>query len=293
MMITNSTEMLQKARAEHYAVPAFNVNNLEWAKAILQAGEKAQSPLILQVTSGAAKYMGSFRLAYDLIVDMHNALHITVPISIHLDHGTYFDALKTLGISYTSVMFDGSSLPLDDNLAKTATLRDLTKAQSVSLETEVGTIGGEEDGVIADGEIAPVDSAVAMAKAGVDMLAVGIGNIHGKYPKDWKGLNFEHLQKIDDAIFAALGKRIPLVLHGGSGIPDDQIRKAIQLGIAKVNVNTEGQLAFHQGLRDYILSDEDLQGKNYDPRILLTAGTDKLVDMCLDRIRVFGSENKA
>lgn len=292
-MITNSTEMLDKARKEHYAVPAFNVNNLEWAKAILEAAEEAKSPVIIQATSGAANYMGSFRLVYDLIVDMYHALNITVPVSIHLDHGTFYDAIKTLGIKFTSIMFDGSALPLDENLDKTKTLVKLAHAEDVSVEAEVGTIGGEEDGVIADGEIAPVDSAVKMAETGVDMLAVGIGNIHGKYPKDWKGLNFDHLKKIDQAIYNQTGKQLPLVLHGGSGIPDDQIRKAIQLGISKINVNTEGQLAFHQAMRDYVHSDKDLEGKNYDPRIFLKAGANALKEMCLDRIKVFGSENKA
>ncbi|ETO40632.1 Fructose-bisphosphate aldolase class II [Fructilactobacillus florum 8D] len=292
-MITNSVVMLQKARAEHYAVPAFNVNNLEWGKELLRAAEKLQSPVILQVTGGAAQYMGSFRLAYDLLVDLHEAMHITVPVAIHLDHGNYHQALETIGVGFTSVMFDGAKLPLAENLAKTNDLRTVTSQHQISLEAEVGTIGGEEDGLIANGEIAAIPDAVQMAQVGVDMLAVGIGNIHGQYPADWKGLNFAHLQKIDEAIFAATGKRLPLVLHGGSGIDDDQIRRAIELGIAKINVNTEGQLAFHDGIRKYVLADKDLEGKNFDPRIFLTAGSDQLEAMCEDRIRVFGSAGKA
>lgn len=292
-MLTNSTEMLNKARNEHYAVPAFNVNNLEWAKSILQAAQIAKSPVILQVTKGAADYMGSFRLAYDLIVDLHDALNITVPIAIHLDHGAYFDVIKTLGISYTSVMFDGSSEPFKDNLKNTKILRKLTNDLNVSLEAEIGTIGGEEDGVIGDGELASISEAVLMAKSGIDMLAVGIGNIHGKYPKDWKGLNFAHLRNIDKAIYEEIGRKIPLVLHGGSGIPDNQIAEAIKMGIAKINVNTEGQLAFHNGIRNYVISNQDLNKKNYDPRIFLKVGSNELIKMCLNRIAVFGSGNKA
>lgn len=292
-MITNGVDMLQKARAEHYAVPAFNVNNLEWAKAILLACEKMQSPVMMQVTGGAAKYMGDFKVAHDLIVDLYEALNITVPMAIHLDHGTEADVHEALQAGFTSIMFDGSALPLDENVKKTAEIADLVHAQDKQLEAEVGTIGGEEDGVIADGEIASLDDTLKMAETGVDSLAVGIGNIHGKYPADWKGLYLDHLKAITDMLSEKLGRDLPLVLHGGSGIPDDQIQEAIKLGIAKVNVNTEGQLAFHTAIRDFVLSDKDLQGKNYDARKFLQPGTEAIQAMCEDRIKVFGSQNKA
>ncbi|KRN46920.1 class II fructose-1,6-bisphosphate aldolase [Weissella viridescens] len=292
-MITNGVDMLQKARAEHYAVPAFNVNNLEWAKAILLACEKMQSPVMMQVTGGAAKYMGDFKVAHDLIADLYEALNITVPMAIHLDHGTETDVHEALQAGFTSIMFDGSALPLDENVKKTAEIADLVHAQDKQLEAEVGTIGGEEDGVIADGEIASLDDTLKMAETGVDSLAVGIGNIHGKYPADWKGLHLDHLKAITDMLSEKLGRDLPLVLHGGSGIPDDQIQEAIKLGIAKVNVNTEGQLAFHTAIRDFVLSDKDLQGKNYAPRKFLQPGSEAIQAMCEDRIKVFGSQNKA
>jgi len=292
-MITSSKEMLQKARENGYAVPAFNANNLEWVKAILTAVQKAQSPVIVQVTGGAAKYMGSFKLAHDLIVNMHDALGITVPVAIHLDHGSYSETQEAMAAGFTSIMFDGSSLPIDENLAKTAELAAELHPKHISLEAEVGTIGGEEDGIVAQGEMAPVEDAVAMAKTGPDMLAVGIGNIHGPYPDGWQGLHFDHLEKIDQTIQNELGIKMPFVLHGGSGIPDDQVKKAISLGVAKINVNTEGQLAFHKATRDFVLSNKDLEGKNYDPRKFLLPGTKAIEEMCLDRIAVFGSANKA
>ncbi len=291
-MIVNSTNMVKQAYSQHYAIAAFNVNNLEWAKAILLAAQEAQAPVILQVTAGAAHYMGSFRLAYDLIVDLHQALHITVPVAIHLDHGGYTDVLKTLGVGYTSVMFDGSSLKLTENIKLTDQIVKLAKPQAVTVEAEVGTIGGQEDGTIAQGELASLNEAIAMAKTGVDMLALGIGNIHGPYPDNWEGLNLAHLRTLATGIEDAIKEPLPLVLHGGSGIPDDQIKAAIQLGIAKINVNTEGQLAFHEAMRDYVLSGQDLVGKNYDPRRFLQPGLTAIKEMCLDRIRVFGSANR-
>lgn len=292
-MIVTSKEMVRQARDHHYAVAAFNVNNLEWAKAILLAAQEAQSPVILQVTPGAAHYMGSFRLAYDLIVDLHQALAITVPVAIHLDHGSYNAVLKTLGVGYTSVMFDGSARPLEENIRLTREVVALAQTQGVSVEAEVGTIGGEEDGTIAQGELASLDEAVAMAETGVDMLALGIGNIHGPYPADWTGLNLVHLKTLVSGMLAATKHSVPLVLHGGSGIPDAQIQAAIQLGVAKVNVNTEGQLAFHEAIRAYVLSGQDLEGKNYDPRRFLQPGVAAIKAMCLDRFTVFGSMQQA
>lgn len=292
-MITNGFDMLKKARAEHYAVPAFNVNNLEWAKAILLACEEMQSPVIVQVTGGAAKYMGNFKVAHDLIKDMHDALGITVPVAIHLDHGNYQDVQDAVAAGFTSIMFDGSALPLDENVQKVKAIANFVHDDQLQLEGEIGTIGGEEDGVIADGEVASLDDTLRLAQAGVDSLAVGIGNIHGKYPSNWTGLKLDHLKAIAEMISDEMGIEMPLVLHGGSGIPDDQIQAAIQLGIAKVNVNTEGQLAFHQAIRDFVLSNKDLEGKNYDPRKFLQAGTDAIQAMCVDRISVFGSANRA
>lgn len=292
-MITNGFDMLKKARAEHYAVPAFNVNNLEWAKAILLACEEMQSPVIMQVTGGAAKYMGNFKVAHDLIKDMHAALGITVPVAIHLDHGNYQDVQDAVVAGFTSIMFDGSALPLDENVQKVKAIANFVHDDQLQLEGEIGTIGGEEDGVIADGEVASLDDTLRLAQAGVDSLAVGIGNIHGKYPSNWTGLELDHLKAIAEMISDEMGIEMPLVLHGGSGIPDDQIQAAIQLGIAKVNVNTEGQLAFHQAIRDFVLSNKDLEGKNYDPRKFLQTGTDAIQAMCVDRITVFGSSNRA
>ncbi|MBM7616971.1 fructose-bisphosphate aldolase class II [Weissella uvarum] len=292
-MITNGVEMLQKARAEHYAVPAFNVNNLEWAKAIILACEKMQSPVIMQVTGGAAKYMGNFKVAHDLIADMYEALGATVPVSIHLDHGTYAEVDEALDADFTSIMFDGSSLPLEENVAKTSEVAKKVHIHNKQLEGEVGTIGGEEDGVIADGELASLEDTLKVAQAGVDSLAVGIGNIHGPYPDNWKGLNLAHLKSISDMLYDKLGYDLPLVLHGGSGIPDDQVQAAIKLGISKVNVNTEGQLAFHKAIRNFVQADKDLEGKNYDPRRFLETGTEAIQAMCEDRITVFGSNGKA
>lgn len=292
-MITNSTEMMQKARANGYAVPAFNANNLEWVKAILTAAEKTQSPVIVQVTGGAATYMGSFKVARDLIVNLHDALNITVPVAIHVDHGSYDESQAGVKAGFTSVMFDGSALPIEENTRTTAMLAKELHSMGISLEGEVGSIGGEEDGIIAQGEIAPIADAVRLAEAGVDMLAVGIGNIHGPYPADWQGLNLHHLADISNAITEDMGVDLPFVLHGGSGIPDDQIKQAIQLGVAKVNVNTEGQQAFHNATRAFVLSNQDLEGKNYDPRKFLLPGTEALEQMAIERIDVFGSANKA
>lgn len=292
-MITNSTEMLKQARANGYAVPAFNVNNLEWVKAILNAAQKMQSPVILQVTGGAAKYMGNYKVAHDLIANLHDALEVTVPVAIHVDHGSFDEVQAGIEAGFTSVMFDGSSMDIDENIATTTKLAKELHAKGISLEGEVGTIGGEEDGIVAQGEIAPIEDSVRMAEAGVDMLAVGIGNIHGPYPDDWEGLDLKHLSDISDAIKTDVGVELPFVLHGGSGIPDEQIQQAITLGVAKINVNTEGQLAFHQATRDFVLSDQDLVEKNYDPRKFLLPGTQAIEAMAIERIKTFGSADKA
>ncbi|HEY4399623.1 MAG TPA: class II fructose-1,6-bisphosphate aldolase [Lactobacillaceae bacterium] len=292
-MITNSLEMLQDARDKGYAVASFNTNNLEWTKAILLTAQAANSPVMIQVTAGAAKYMGNLKTAYHLIVDLHEALNITVPVAIHLDHGNYEDAKLAIELGFTSVMFDGSHFPIEENLAKTHEIVELAHAKGVTVEAEVGTIGGEEDGLVAVGEIAPVEDAVALINTGVDILAAGIGNVHGPYPANWKSLDFAHLADIQQAVDEATGRAVPLVLHGGSGIPDEQIQRAISLGVAKINVNTEGQLAFHKAVRDFVLSGEDLRGKNYDPRKFLAPGTNAIITAFTTRIDVFGSTGRA
>jgi fructose-bisphosphate aldolase class II len=242
---------------------------------------------------GAVKYMGGFKTVVDLIHDLHDDLNITVPIAIHLDHGDFEAAKAAIAAGFTSVMFDGSSLPIDENLAKTQEIVNLAHAKGISVEAEVGSIGGEEDGIIGGGEIAPIPDAVAMVNNGIDFLAAGIGNIHGPYPDNWKGLHLDHLKNITLAVNEAIGHEMPIVLHGGSGIPDNQIKTAISMGVSKVNVNSEAQLAFHEALREFILADHDLEGKNYDPRKLLATGVKGIESALTERIDVFGNANKA
>ncbi|WP_431060857.1 class II fructose-bisphosphate aldolase [Weissella paramesenteroides] len=293
MTIVSGKDVVSKARLSGYAVGAFNTNNLEWTEAILRVAQAQQAPTIVAASMGAIKYMGGFKTVADLIRNLDHELNITVPIAIHLDHGDYEAAKSAIAAGFTSVMFDGSHLPLEENLAKTREIVALAHAKGISVEAEVGTIGGEEDGIIGDGEIAPVEETIAMVETGIDFLAAGIGNIHGPYPDNWQGLHLDHLQKITTAIDEAARYKVPVVLHGGSGVPDDQIRTAISMGVSKVNVNTEAQLAFHQALRDFILADHDLEGKNYDPRKLLAPGVKAIENALVDRIAVFGSANHA
>lgn len=287
-MLVSAEEMLNKARDGHYGVPQFNINNLEWTKAILNACEEMKSPVILGVSMGAGKYMTGFKTVSAMVKAMVESLNITVPVSLHLDHGTYEGALACIDAGFSSIMFDGSSLPIDENIEKTKELVRIAKEKGISVEAEVGAIGGEEDGVVGMGECADPDQCAKIASLGVTMLAAGIGNIHGVYPANWPGLRFDVLE----AVRAKTGN-IPLVLHGGSGIPDDQVRKAISMGVAKVNVNTELQLSFAKATREYIEEGKDKIGKGYDPRKLLLPGYNAMIETCKDRIKCFGSEDKA
>ena len=287
-MIVSATEMLKKAKAGHYAVGQFNINNLEWTKAILLTSEEQKSPVILGVSEGAGKYMTGFKTVAAMVRAMDETLGITVPVALHLDHGTYEGVKACVEAGFSSVMFDGSSYDIDENVAKTTELVKLAHDNGLSIEAEVGAIGGEEDGVIGAGECADPAECKRIADLGVDMLAAGIGNIHGIYPENWAGLSFETL----DAIQQQTGE-MPLVLHGGSGIPDEMVKKAITLGVSKVNVNTECQLVFAQATREYIEAGKDKQGKGYDPRKLLAPGTEAIKAEVKAKIELFGSANKA
>ncbi len=287
-MLVSAKEMLEKAKAGHYAVGQFNINNLEWTKAILTAAQDMKSPVILGVSEGASKYMTGYKTVAAMVRAMDEVLGITVPVAIHLDHGEYEGAKKAMMDGYTSVMFDGSKYPIDENIEKTKEIISLAHARGVSVEAEVGSIGGEEDGVVGAGEIADPAECKRIADLGVDMLAAGIGNIHGKYPANWKGLAFDGLAKIQ-----ALTGKMPLVLHGGTGIPEGMIREAIHLGVSKINVNTECQLSFAEATRQYIEAGKDIQGKGYDPRKLLKPGTDAIYNTVIEKIKLFGSEGKA
>ena len=288
MAIVSAEKFVQAARDNGYAVGGFNTNNLEWTQAILRAAEAKQAPVLIQTSMGAAKYMGGYKVCKALIENLVESMGITVPVAIHLDHGHYNDALECIRVGYTSVMFDGSHLPVEENLEKAAKVVEFAHANGVSVEAEVGTIGGEEDGIIGDGELAPIEDAKAMVATGIDFLAAGIGNIHGKYPANWKGLSFETL----DAIQKLTGD-MPLVLHGGTGIPADMIKKAIDLGVSKINVNTECQLAFAAATRKYIEEGKDEQGKGFDPRKLLAPGTEAIKATVKEKMELFGSVNKA
>ena len=287
-MFVSAEEMLKKAVAGHYAVGQFNINNLEWTKEILLAAEEAKSPVILGVSEGAGKYMTGFKTVAAMAGAMIDELGITVPVAIHLDHGTYEGCMKCIEAGFSSIMFDGSKYSIEENVEKTKELVKICREKGMSLEAEVGSIGGEEDGVIGAGECADPNECKMIADLGVDMLAAGIGNIHGKYPANWKGLSFETL----DAVQKLTGD-LPLVLHGGTGIPDDMIKKAISLGVAKINVNTECQLAFADATRKYIEEGKDLQGKGYDPRKLLKPGADAIRATVLEKMELFGSVGKA
>ena len=287
-MFVTAEEMLKKAKAGHYAVGQFNINNLEWTKAILLAAEEAKSPVILGVSEGAGKYMCGYKTVAAMAEAMIDELNITVPVAIHLDHGSYEGCLKCIEAGFSSIMFDGSHYPIEENVEKTKALVAMCKEKGMSLEAEVGSIGGEEDGVIGAGECADPKECKAIADLGITMLAAGIGNIHGKYPENWQGLSFETL----DAIQQLTGD-MPLVLHGGTGIPDDMIKKAISLGVAKINVNTECQLVFAEATRKYIEAGKDLEGKGFDPRKLLKPGTDAIKAKVIEKMELFGSVGKA
>ena len=287
-MLVSASEMLKKAKAGHYAVGQFNINNLEWTKSILLTAQELQSPVILGVSEGAGKYMTGFKTVAAMVKAMDEELGITVPVALHLDHGTYDGCYKCIKAGFTSIMFDGSHYAIEENIEKTKELVAVAHAMGMSIEAEVGSIGGEEDGVVGAGECADPDECKAIADLGVDMLAAGIGNIHGKYPENWAGLSFETL----DAIQQKTGD-MPLVLHGGTGIPEDMIKKAISLGVAKINVNTECQLSFAAATREYIEAGKDQQGKGFDPRKLLAPGADAIKATVKEKMELFGSVGKA
>ena len=287
-MLVSAKEMLDKAKAGHYAVGQFNINNLEWTKSILLTAEECKSPVILGVSEGAGKYMTGYKTVAAMVKAMIEELNITVPVALHLDHGSYEGCLKCVEAGFSSIMFDGSHYAIDENVAKTTELVELAHKNGMSIEAEVGSIGGEEDGVIGKGECADPEECKRIADLGVDMLAAGIGNIHGKYPANWEGLSFETL----DAIQQLTGT-MPLVLHGGTGIPEDMIKKAISLGVAKINVNTECQLSFADATRKYIEAGKDLEGKGFDPRKLLAPGADAIKATVKEKMELFGSVGKA
>ena len=288
-MLVSAKEMLTKARAGHYAVGQFNINNLEWAKAILLTAEEMKSPVILGVSEGAGKYMCGYETIVGMVNGMIKGLGITVPVALHLDHGSYEGAYKCIEAGFSSVMFDGSHYPIDENIAKTKELVEVCNSKGLSLEAEVGAIGGEEDGVIGNGEVADPKECKMIADLGVTMLAAGIGNIHGKYPENWAGLRFDVLETISNEV----GADMPLVLHGGTGIPADMIKTAISLGVSKINVNTECQLAFAAATRKYVEEGKDLSGKGFDPRKLLAPGVEAIKATVKEKIELFGSANKA
>ena len=287
-MLVSATEMLKKAKAGHYAVGQFNINNLEWTKAILLTAQENHSPVTLGVSEGAGKYMGGYKAIVGMVNGMLEELKITVPVALHLDHGSYEHCYKCMDAGFSSVMFDGSHYPIEENVAKTKELVGEAHKRGVSIEAEVGSIGGEEDGVIGMGECADPKECKAIADLGVDFLAAGIGNIHGKYPENWQGLSFETLDGIQQ-----LTGELPLVLHGGTGIPADMIKKAITLGVAKINVNTECQLAFAEATRKYVEEGKDQQGKGYDPRKLLAPGFEAIKATVKEKMELFGSVDKA
>jgi fructose-bisphosphate aldolase class II len=280
--------MLNKAREEKYAVGQFNINNLEWTKAVLLTAQENNSPVILGVSEGAGKYMGGYKTVVGMVNGLIEELNITVPVALHLDHGSYDGAKKVIEAGFSSVMFDGSHYSIEENVAKTKEIIEIANAKGISVEAEVGSIGGEEDGVVGSGEVADPNECKLIADLGVDMLAAGIGNIHGKYPANWTGLNFEALAAINDATAG-----MPLVLHGGTGIPSDMIQKAISLGVSKINVNTECQLAFAEATRKYIEAGKDLEGKGFDPRKLLAPGFEAIKKTVKEKMELFGSINKA
>lgn len=287
-MLVSAKEMLEKAKAGKYAVGQFNINNLEWTKSVLLTAQELNSPVILGVSEGAGKYMTGYKTVVGMVKGMLEELNITVPVALHLDHGSYEGCLKCVEAGFSSIMFDGSHYPIEENIAKTTELVKICKDKGLSLEAEVGSIGGEEDGVVGMGECADPNECKAIADLGVTMLAAGIGNIHGKYPANWKGLSFETLAAVSEKT-----GDMPLVLHGGTGIPEDMIKKAISLGVAKINVNTECQLSFAAATRKYIEAGKDLEGKGFDPRKLLAPGAEAIKATVKEKMELFGSVGKA
>ena len=287
MALVSAKEMLQKAKAGHYAVGQFNINNLEWTKAILLTAEECKSPVILGVSEGAGKYMTGYKTVVGMVNGMLEELNITVPVALHLDHGSYEGAKKCIEAGFSSIMFDGSHLPFEENVEKTKELVAICNEKGMSIEAEVGSIGGEEDGVVGMGECADPQECKDIADLGVTMLAAGIGNIHGKYPANWAGLQFDVLDDIQK-----LTGEMPLVLHGGTGIPEDMIKKAISLGVSKINVNTECQIAFAEATRKYIEAGKDLEGKGFDPRKLLAPGAEAIKATVKEKMEIFGSIGK-
>lgn len=287
-MLVSASKMLKDAKAGQYAVGQFNINNLEWTKAVLLTAQENQSPVILGVSEGAGKYMGGYKTIVGMVNGMIEELKITVPVALHLDHGSFEGAQKCIEAGFSSIMFDGSHYAIDENIAKTKEIIAIAGAKGISVEAEVGSIGGEEDGVVGAGEIADPNECKAIADLGVDMLAAGIGNIHGKYPANWQGLNFEALEAIKN-----LTGDMPLVLHGGTGIPADMIQKAISLGVAKINVNTECQLSFQEATRKYFEAGKDLEGKGFDPRKILAPGYEAIKATVKEKMELFGSVGKA
>ena len=287
-MLVSAKEVLAKAKSEKYAVGQFNINNLEWTKAILLTAQECNSPVILGVSEGAGKYMCGFKTVADMVKAMVESLGITVPVILHLDHGSYEGAKAAIEAGFSSVMFDGSHYGIEENIEKTKEIIALANSKGISVEAEVGSIGGEEDGVVGAGEVADPNECKMIADLGVDILAAGIGNIHGKYPANWAGLNFDVLAEIEKAT-----SPMPLVLHGGTGIPEDMIKKAISLGVSKINVNTECQLSFAEATRKYIEAGKDLEGKGFDPRKLLAPGFEAITATVKEKMELFGSVNKA
>lgn len=287
-MLVSAKDMLEKARDGKYAVGQFNINNLEWTKAVLATAQELNSPVILGVSEGAGKYMTGYKTVVGMVNGMMEEMNITVPVALHLDHGGFDGCLKCIEAGFSSVMFDGSHYPIEENIAKTTELVKICKEKGLSLEAEVGSIGGEEDGVVGAGECADPDECKAIADLGIDFLAAGIGNIHGKYPANWPGLSFETLAAVKEKV-----GDMPLVLHGGTGIPADMIKKAISLGVAKINVNTECQLSFAAATREYIEAGKDQQGKGFDPRKLLAPGTEAIKATVKEKMELFGSVGKA
>ncbi len=287
-MLVSLKDMTRKAYEGKYAVGQFNINNLEWTKAVLSTAQENNSPVILGVSEGAAKYMGGFVTVTNMVNGLLQDMNITVPVALHLDHGSYEGAKKAIAAGFSSIMFDGSHYPLDENIAKTTEFVNICADKGLSLEAEVGSIGGEEDGVVGAGDIADANECKMVAELGVDILAAGIGNIHGQYPDNWQGLAFDALEEINAATGAT-----PLVLHGGTGIPEDMIKKAISLGVSKINVNTECQLSFAAATRKYIESGKDLEGKGFDPRKVLAPGYEAIKATVKEKMELFGSVNKA
>ena len=287
-MLVSARDMLEKAKAGKYAVGQFNINNLEWTKTILLTAQELKSPVILGVSEGAGKYMAGYKTVVGMVKGMIEELNITVPVALHLDHGSYEGCLKCVEAGFSSIMFDGSHYPIEENIAKTTELVKICNDKGLSLEAEVGSIGGEEDGVVGMGECADPNECKAIADLGVTMLAAGIGNIHGKYPANWQGLSFDTLAAVSEKV-----GNMPLVLHGGTGIPEDMIKKAISLGVAKINVNTECQLSFAAATRKYIEAGKDLEGKGFDPRKLLAPGCEAIKATVKEKMELFGSVGKA